>query len=60
MFVIEDLDSYWEDLTHPAHTQTDRLGMPLVEKYDSYDTVDDDPEMGAKIRESTCLSGSSR
>lgn len=29
---------------------TDRIGMPLVEKYDSYDiTDDDDPQRGAKI-----------
>ncbi|MFE5159827.1 hypothetical protein ACFRNT_15140 [Streptomyces sp. NPDC056697] len=41
---------YWEYLTHPAHAHTDRIGMPLVEKYDSHDiTDDDDPEMGAKI-----------
>ncbi|MFC4009996.1 Dabb family protein [Nonomuraea purpurea] len=50
VFVIEDLDGYWEYLTHPAHAHTDRIGMPLVEKYDSYDiTDDDDPQMGAKI-----------
>ncbi|WP_230991748.1 Dabb family protein [Streptomyces endocoffeicus] len=50
VFVIEDLDGYWEYLTHPAHAHTDRIGMPMVEKYDSYDiTDDDDPQMGAKI-----------
>ena len=50
VFVIEDLDGYWEYLTHPAHARTDRIGMPLVEKYDSYDiTDDDDPLTGAKI-----------
>lgn len=50
VFVIEDLDGYWEYLTHPAHARTDLIGMPLVEKFDSYDiTDDDDPEMGAKI-----------
>ncbi|MGW0194406.1 Dabb family protein [Nonomuraea sp. NPDC003201] len=50
VFVIEDLDGYWEYLTHSAHAHTDRIGMPLVEKYESYDiTDDDDPQMGAKI-----------
>lgn len=50
VFVIEDLDGYWEYLTHPAHARTDLIGMPLVEKFDSYDiTDDDDPEMGTKI-----------
>ncbi|MEU5640727.1 Dabb family protein [Streptomyces milbemycinicus] len=50
VFVIEDLDGYGEYLTHPAHAHTDRVGMPLVEKFDSYDiTDDDDPQMGAKI-----------
>ncbi|MFC9428874.1 Dabb family protein [Streptomyces sp. NPDC056987] len=50
VFVIEDLDGYWAYLTHPAHAETDRIGMPLVEKYESYDIVDDhDSEMGAKI-----------
>ncbi|MEU8149463.1 Dabb family protein [Nonomuraea sp. NPDC048901] len=49
VFVIEDIDGYWEYLTHPAHARTDQLGMPLVEKYDSYDITDDDPQMGAKI-----------
>ncbi|MFD5746501.1 Dabb family protein [Streptomyces sp. NPDC127033] len=50
VFVIEDLDGYWEYLTHPAHAHADRIGTPLVEKYDWYDTVDDhDPQMGAKI-----------
>ncbi|MEU6711483.1 hypothetical protein ABZ897_08355 [Nonomuraea sp. NPDC046802] len=49
VFVIEDLDGYWEYLTHPAHAHTDRIGMPLVEKYDSSDITDDDPQLGAKI-----------
>jgi hypothetical protein len=52
VFVIEDLDGYWEYLTHPAHAHTDRIGMPLVEKFDSFDVTDDeDPEMGAKLAE---------
>ncbi|WP_433435799.1 Dabb family protein [Nonomuraea sp. CA-141351] len=49
-YVIEDLDGYWEYLIHPAHHHTDMIGLPLVDKFVSYDVVDDDdPEMAAKI-----------
>jgi hypothetical protein len=49
-FVIEDLEGYWEYLIHPAHRNTDRVGLPLVDKFASFDITDDeDPEMGAKI-----------
>ncbi|WP_109530088.1 Dabb family protein [Nocardia aurea] len=49
-FVIEDLEGYWEYLVHPAHLNTDRVGLPLVDKFVSFDiTDDDDPEIGAKI-----------
>ena len=49
-FVIGDLDGYWEYLIHPAHLRTDRIGLPLVDKFMSFDITDDpDPEMGAKI-----------
>ena len=49
-YVIENLDGYWEYLIHPAHHHTDMIGLPLVERFVSYDVVDDpDPEMGAKI-----------
>ncbi|GAA5093097.1 Dabb family protein [Nocardia iowensis] len=50
VFAIDDLDGYWEYLTHPAHLHTDRIGLPLVDKFMSFDITDDpDPEMGAKI-----------
>ncbi|ALG12049.1 Dabb family protein [Kibdelosporangium phytohabitans] len=49
-FVIEDLEGYWEYLIHPAHRNTDRVGLPLVDKFVSFDITDDpDPEMGKKI-----------
>jgi hypothetical protein len=52
MFVIEDLDGYWEYLMNPAHRHTDEIGLPLVDKFVSFDITDDlDPEMGAKIAE---------
>lgn len=50
VFVLEDLDGYWEYLVHPAHLNTDRVGLPLVDKFVSFDITDDeDPQMGAKI-----------
>jgi hypothetical protein len=50
VFEIEDLDGYWEYLTHPSHMKTDRVGLPLVDKFMSFDiSDDDDPELGAKI-----------
>ncbi|MBV2364162.1 Dabb family protein [Streptomonospora nanhaiensis] len=49
-YVIEDLKGYWEYLVHPAHRRTDELGLPLVDKFVSYDITDDpDPDMGEKI-----------
>lgn len=52
VFQIEDLDGYWEYLIHPAHARTDRVGLPLVERFETYDVSDDgDPEFGAKIAE---------
>lgn len=50
VFALEDLDGYWEYLTHAAHLNTDRVGLPLVEEFISYDTTDDpDPDIAEKI-----------
>ncbi|WHT22672.1 Dabb family protein [Crossiella sp. CA-258035] len=50
--VIEDIAGYHEYMNHPAHLAMDRAGLPLVEKFMSYDITDDpDPEIGAKIAE---------
>lgn len=52
VFAIDDLDGYWEYLIHPAHANTDRVGLPLVDKFMSYDITDDlDPDLEAKINE---------
>lgn len=49
-YVIENLDRYWEYLKHPAHRHTDEIGLPLVDKFVSFDVTDDeDPEVAAKI-----------
>jgi hypothetical protein len=48
--VFEDLESYEEMMNHPAHTEMDRIGLPLIDKFMSFDVTDDpDPEVGAKI-----------
>lgn len=50
VFVIEDLDGYWQYLMAPSHAHTDRIGLPLLETFVSYDTTDsDDPEIAEKI-----------
>ncbi|WP_158885131.1 Dabb family protein [Amycolatopsis anabasis] len=52
VFVIKDLEGYEEYMNHPAHLDTDRIGLPLVDKFMSFDITDDpDPEIGAKIAE---------
>ncbi|WP_409062226.1 Dabb family protein [Streptomyces sp. SYP-A7185] len=50
VFVIENLDDYWDYLTDPAHVRTIEFGAPLLESLVTYDTTDDpDPEIGEKI-----------
>jgi hypothetical protein len=52
VFVIGDLAGYEEYMNHPAHLNTDRVGLPLLDRFASFDITDDpDPEMGAKIAE---------
>ncbi|MYR63389.1 Dabb family protein [Streptomyces sp. SID625] len=52
VFVLEDLDGYWEYLMAPSHAHTDRIGLPLLETFVSYDTTDsDDPDITRKIAE---------
>ncbi|MFI6166159.1 Dabb family protein [Nocardia sp. NPDC051052] len=49
-FVLEDLDAYWAYLSHPAHTASVRLGLPLAENFESYDLTDDlDPDFESKV-----------
>ncbi|PSK96781.1 stress responsive alpha/beta barrel protein [Murinocardiopsis flavida] len=50
--VIEDLDGYEEYMNHPAHLDMDRVGLPLIDKFVSFDITDDpDPAVGARIAE---------
>lgn len=49
-FQIADLEGYWEYLIHPAHRRTDEIGLPLVDKFVSFDITDDpDPAYGDQI-----------
>ncbi|WAL93673.1 Dabb family protein [Streptomyces sp. Je 1-369] len=49
-FQIADLEGYWEYLIHDAHRRTDEIGLPLVDKFVSFDITDDlDPEIGKAI-----------
>ncbi|APX33202.1 stress responsive protein [Brachybacterium sp. P6-10-X1] len=48
--VLADLAGYEEYMNHPAHLAMDRVGLPLVDRFVSYDIVDDpDPEVERKI-----------
>jgi hypothetical protein len=50
VFVIEDLEGYWEYLTHPAHFRSEQMGLHLIERFEAFDVTDsEDPEMGGKI-----------
>lgn len=50
LYVLDDLDGYWEYLESPAHRHTDEIGLPLVDRFVSFDITDDpDPEIHAKI-----------
>src|SRR6516162_10144808 len=50
VYVVEDLDGYWEYLTHPAHVRSELEGTPLIEKFAAIDVSDsDDPDLGDKI-----------
>lgn len=50
--MVETLSDYEAMMNDPAHLEIDRIGLPLVEKFVSFDIVDDpDPELGAKIAE---------
>lgn len=52
VFAIGDLEGYEEYMNHPAHLDTDRVGLPLIDRLMSFDVTDGlDRELGAKIAE---------
>ena len=50
VYVVDDLDGYWQYLTHPAHVRSEMEGIPNIDKFEAIDVTDsDDPEIGEKI-----------
>ncbi|MEU5266154.1 Dabb family protein [Amycolatopsis sp. NPDC021455] len=50
--MLEDVEGYEEMMNHPAHLEIDRIGLPLVDRFESFDISDDpDPELGEKLAE---------
>jgi len=50
IFVLENLDGFWEYLVHPVHFESEKWGFPFVERFEAFDTTDsDDPDYGQKI-----------
>jgi hypothetical protein len=50
IFVLEDLDGFWEYLIHPVHFESEKQAFHLIERFEAFDTTDsDDPDFGAKI-----------
>src|ERR1039458_5793077 len=47
VYVLEDLDGYWEYLTHPAHVRSEMNGMELIDRFEALAiTNSDDPHPG--------------
>ncbi|MGW7354821.1 Dabb family protein [Streptomyces sp. NPDC054784] len=52
VFALEDLDGYGAYLAHPAHARSERVGFPLMARFESFDICDTpDPGLGARIAE---------
>jgi hypothetical protein len=52
VFAVEDLDGYWEYLIHPVHFASEKAGLPLIDRFVSFDITDDgDPEIGVRLAE---------
>ena len=50
VYVLEDLDGYWQYLEHPSHVRLEVTGMEFIERFEVVDITDsDDPEIGEEI-----------
>ena len=50
VYVVEDLDGYWQYLDHPVHVREELTGMELIERFEVVDITDsDDLEIGEEI-----------
>jgi hypothetical protein len=52
VFVLADIEGYWEYLMHPAHFESEKSGLSLIAKFESFDITDDPtPDIRARIAE---------
>ena len=50
VYVVENLDGYWQYLEHPSHVRLEVTGMEFIERFEVVDITDsDDPEIGEEI-----------
>ena len=50
VYVVEDLDGYWQYLEHPVHVREERTGIEFLERFQVIDITDsDDSEIGDEI-----------
>ena len=52
VFAIRDIAGYREYMSDPTHRHTDEIGLPLIDKFVSYDLIDGpDPTVAEQIHE---------
>jgi hypothetical protein len=50
VFAVKDLQGYWEYLVHPVHFESQKFGLPLIDRFVSFDITDaEDPDIGGRI-----------
>ena len=50
VYVVEDLDGYWQYLEHPVHVREELTGIEFLERFQVIDITDsDDSEIGDEI-----------
>ena len=50
VYVLDDLDGYWQYLEHPSHVRLEVTGMEFIERFEVVDITDSDvPEIGEEI-----------
>ena len=50
VYMVDDLEGYWQYLDSPVHVHEEVTGMELIERFEVVDITDsDDPEIGEEI-----------
>jgi hypothetical protein len=50
VYMVDDLEGYWQYLDSPVHVHEEVTGMELIERFEVVDITDsDDPEIGENI-----------